>query len=203
MTKIQWTTMVQVVSELCQFYDIPVTLQTVLGHGEVETVHRITQRGKWDPMVLPWDQALTKKQVGDQFRDLVRRQLRGSSTMRETPATIMAIVLGKTIREAQIFNEKSFIKLRPLCEEMQWSILHANEKGVELSSGVGTGGSPVFIPYLLIDQNNSVLDISAGKPESEYVNLLNQYGFVSAQNLATSLNLTITWDGGTRTVIIG
>lgn len=51
----QWEQMARVVAELCDFYNIPVTPRTVLGHGEVQNQLRIRQRGKWDPMVLPWD----------------------------------------------------------------------------------------------------------------------------------------------------
>lgn len=205
MTQQQWETMAQVVAELCQFYSIPVTLETVLGHGEVQQVHGKRQRGKWDPMVLPWATHLSKRQVGDQFRSMVSSKITGSSDMRETPASITAIVQGKTIREAQIFNEKSYIKLRPLCEEMQWSILHANEQGVELSSpgGLGADGSPIFVPYLLIEQSNSVIDPPAGSTEAEIVNLANQYGFVAARDLATKLSLPIEWNGAARTVTIG
>jgi N-acetyl-anhydromuramyl-L-alanine amidase AmpD len=49
MTQKQWRTMAQVAAELCQFYGIPVTPQTVLGHGEVERHLGIDQARKWDP----------------------------------------------------------------------------------------------------------------------------------------------------------
>jgi hypothetical protein len=64
----QWNTMAQVAAELAKFYNIPVTERNILGHGEVERVHGVKQKGKWDPMVLPWNTNLTKKQVGDAFR---------------------------------------------------------------------------------------------------------------------------------------
>jgi hypothetical protein len=44
----QWKVMVQVVAELCQFYKIPVTPETVLGHGEVQGTLGIKQLGE-DP----------------------------------------------------------------------------------------------------------------------------------------------------------
>lgn len=200
MTQLQWETMAQVVAELCQFYEIPVTLQTVLGHGEVQAVHSIPQRGKWDPMVLPWNPGLSKRQVGDQFRAMVTSRMSGIAPMRETPASITAVINGKTIREAQIFSEKSYIKLRPLAEALAWSILHASKQKVELS---GADSSPIAVRYLLLNQENSVLEVEAGKPEAEYVTLIQQHGFVAAQHLATALNLDITWDGETRTVTIG
>ena len=45
MTQIQWETMARVVAELCAHYNIPVTRQTVLGHGEVQANLGIAQRG--------------------------------------------------------------------------------------------------------------------------------------------------------------
>jgi hypothetical protein len=200
MTQIQWETMAQVAAELCDFYDIPVTPQTVLGHGEVEATHGKPQGGKWDPMVLPFDRTLNKKQVGDKFRSMVKSKITGISDMRETPASITAVIQGKTFREAQIFNEKSFIKLRPVSEELDWTIFHANKNVVELQS---PGNSPSSIPYLLIDHSNQIVNIPAGSTESQIVSLVNKYGFVAARDLATMLNLAITWNGSTRTVTIG
>ena len=82
MTKIQWDTMAQVVAELCHFYNIPVTAETVLGHGEVEAILGIPQMGKWDPMILPWNSELSKTEVGKEFRDLVKQKMSafGSNT---------------------------------------------------------------------------------------------------------------------------
>lgn len=51
MLEIQWNTMIQVVSELAAWYDIPVTSKTVLGHGEVQAHLGITQEGKWDGLL--------------------------------------------------------------------------------------------------------------------------------------------------------
>jgi uncharacterized protein YgiM (DUF1202 family) len=73
MKKEQWEAMAEVAAELCKFYLIPVTPKTVLGHGEVQKNLGITQRGKWDPMVLPWDPRA--RNVGDLFRDLVSERL--------------------------------------------------------------------------------------------------------------------------------
>jgi hypothetical protein len=205
MTPKQWETMAQVVAELCLFYDITVTPQTVLGHGEVESTLGIDQAGKWDPMVLPWNLTLSNSQVGDQFRAMVASKITGTSRMQETPASITTVIFGKAFREAQIFNEKSFVKLRPLIEEFDWMLLHANEMGVELAilDGIGSSRELVFIPYLLIDQSNSIVKVSVGSKESEIVKLVNQYGFVAARHLADKLELPIKWDGATRTVTIG
>ena len=75
MKRDQWRTMAQVVAELCIHYRIPVTPQTVLGHGEVQRILGIAQSGKWDPMVLPWSPSLTSEQVGNMFRAEVQQAL--------------------------------------------------------------------------------------------------------------------------------
>jgi N-acetyl-anhydromuramyl-L-alanine amidase AmpD len=69
--KSQWDTMVQVVAELCKFYQIPVTPTTVLGHGEVQKNLGIQQLGKWDPMVWPWDPSVPHTDVGQALRTQV------------------------------------------------------------------------------------------------------------------------------------
>jgi len=205
MLKMQWDTMTQVVAELCQFYNIPVTPQTVLGHGEVESKLGIDQAGKWDPMVQPWDLSLSKQQVGDQFRSLVKSKMTGGSSLVETPASINAVVQGKSFREAQIFNEKSVIKLRPLREEFEWVVLHANKEGVELThpTGITSSESPIFVQCILIDRANKIITVPAGADESEIVNLMNKFGFVVATSLAEKLGLPISWNGTSRTVTIG
>ena len=72
MTQTQWETMADVVAELCDRYDIPVTPETVLAHGEVEKALNIKQRGKWDPVVLPWAPTRSRTEVMDGFRAAVR-----------------------------------------------------------------------------------------------------------------------------------
>jgi len=76
MTQSQWEIMVRVVAELCLFYDIKVTPETVLGHGEVEGTLGIKQSGKWDPMVWPWDTSRTRSQVGAGLREMVSASLK-------------------------------------------------------------------------------------------------------------------------------
>ena len=75
MKESQWDTMVQVVAELCKFYDIPVTPTTVLGHGEVQNNLGIQQLGKWDPMVWPWDVSVSRAEVGRALRRQVSAAL--------------------------------------------------------------------------------------------------------------------------------
>jgi hypothetical protein len=73
--QIQWDTLAEVAAELCNKYNIAVTPTTVLQHGEVEDNLNIAQDGKWDICKLPWAPSLNQKQVGDQFRDMVKARM--------------------------------------------------------------------------------------------------------------------------------
>jgi N-acetyl-anhydromuramyl-L-alanine amidase AmpD len=68
MLKVQWLALADVAARLCKRYDIAVTPQTVLGHGEVEANIGNPQDGKWDPMKLPWDPGVSSATVGNRFR---------------------------------------------------------------------------------------------------------------------------------------
>jgi hypothetical protein len=76
LTKEQWDKAAVVVAELCYHYKVPVTSKTVLSHAEVQKNLGITQRGKWDVAILPWDRSLdTSWECGDQFRKQVQEHL--------------------------------------------------------------------------------------------------------------------------------
>lgn len=75
----QWLKMAEVAAQLCRHYGIPVTPQTVLGHGEVQDRLGNPQDGKWDPLVLPWDPTVRKRQVGNRFRALVRKLIKAGA----------------------------------------------------------------------------------------------------------------------------
>lgn len=202
MKQTQWETMAQVVAELCDFYDIEVTAKTVLGHGEVEREFpNKPQRGKWDPMVLPWDTSLSKRQVGEQFRTLVKTKLTGVSGLVETPASITAVVQGKAFREAQIFNEKSIVKIRPLLDTFNWQIITANDQEV-MELKFADGEDAKSLGFLLIEHSNKLMDISERTSQVEIIKKIEQFGFVKVVDLAQALNLSVTWDGTTRTVTI-
>ncbi len=212
MTKKQWETMAQVVAELCDFYEIEVTEKTVLGHAEVPLFFpNKPQPGKWDPLVLPWDTSLTKSQVGEQFRSLVKAKMTGQSSMQESPASITAVVVGRIFREAQIFNEKSIIKIRPLIDVFDGVIFHANIEGIIELNLSGIADQSFSISCLLIDHDNQFLDLSeignkANKGEdieADMITLVNKFGFVKATDLASALNIPVSWDGQSRTVTLG
>ena len=201
MKKTQWETMAQVVAELCDFYEIEVTPKTVLGHGEVQREFPDKpQRGKWDPMVLPWDTSLSKKQVGDQFRNLVKAKLTGVSDLIETPANINVVFQGKTFREAQIFNEKSIIKVRPLLDVFAWTIIDANaQENVSLQMD---NAKSITLDFQLLDHGNQLIDISAGASPSEIISQVERFGFVKVTDLASALSLSVIWNGATRTATV-
>jgi peptidoglycan hydrolase-like protein with peptidoglycan-binding domain len=111
MKKSQWDAMVQVVAELCQFYGIPVTPTTVLGHGEVQANLGIKQKGKWDPMVWPWDTVKTRKQVGAGLREQVSSVLAQPGGRAPRVATRTKVVAAPvdsdsyTLRSALLAND--------------------------------------------------------------------------------------------------
>ena len=116
MKKSQWDVMVKVVAELCQFYGIPVTPTTVLGHGEVQANLGIKQKGKWDPMVWPWDTSKTRKQVGVALRQQVSAvlaQFGGGARRAATPTQALTAVDGEsyTLRSALLANNSTLRRI--------------------------------------------------------------------------------------------
>jgi len=71
----QYNLMVKAVAQLCEFYKIPVTPQTVLAHGEVQAVLGVKQAGKWDPMYFPWAPLVDGKTVMDRMRAEIKLEL--------------------------------------------------------------------------------------------------------------------------------
>lgn len=175
MTRAQWETMAKVVAQLCQFYRIPVTPQTVLGHGEVEVYLGIPQHGKWDPMVLPWAPEMSRTQVGHHLRALVQRALLGEDAA-EPPASATLYLGGKTF-PAVMFNEAAYVAIRPLAEGLRWNIRSA------------TGGQ------VRVDL--------AGKSFTLSLTLVEGKGHVACRELAHVLGLSIEWDASTRQIWVG
>ena len=85
--------MTQLVFDLSDRYDIPITPETILTHAEVEPTLGVKQRGKWDITWLPdMDQAGNAVAVGDLLRQKVR-DLREKSLVIEKPAAVHWIVV--------------------------------------------------------------------------------------------------------------
>ncbi|MFM8306460.1 MAG: hypothetical protein ACKN87_05185, partial [Microcystis aeruginosa] len=119
----------------------------------------------------------------------------------ETPASITAVVQGKAFREAQIFNEKSIVKIRPLLDAFNWQIITANDQEV-MELKFADGEEAKSLKFLLIEHSNKPMDIPSGTSQQEIIKKIEQFGFVKIVDLAQALNLSVTWDGTTRTVTI-
>jgi hypothetical protein len=76
MTKVQWDHMCMGIAQLCGFYGIPVSDETVLSHGEVEDTLGVSQNGKWDFTKLAWNPSVSGAQAcGDLMRSAVQSYL--------------------------------------------------------------------------------------------------------------------------------
>ena len=75
MTLRQWQIAAEVIAELCDRYRIDISPRSVLAHGEVQSILKIEQRQKWDPLILPWSPTTPRDQVMNAFREQVRRHL--------------------------------------------------------------------------------------------------------------------------------
>ncbi|WP_159454108.1 N-acetylmuramoyl-L-alanine amidase [Roseovarius albus] len=127
-TSVQWSTLAQVAAELCLRYDIPVSRKTVLGHGEVQKNLNIKQKGKWDPLALPWDPDRPYSEIGDQMREMVADNLDALKTPKpvvddtnevEEPPTEV-ITLDGTELEGAAMDGRTWIKLSDLAVERKW-----------------------------------------------------------------------------------
>lgn len=75
----------RVIAELCVRYRIDITRETVLNHGEVQENLGILQYGKWDVMVLPWNQSWNYQQVSSHFRERVSYYWRELMGLQQSP----------------------------------------------------------------------------------------------------------------------
>lgn len=181
-TKAQYFQMARVVAELCAAYKIPVSPTTVLGHGEVQANLGIRQRGKWDPMVLPWEQERRPyAEVGNYFRTLVRRAMNNEplepAVITDTLLRVSAKVRGKSFPDAVLEDGSSYLKIRPVAEAFGWQLTDATGESVTLKIG----------------------DAPA---QTLAVKLFAASGYVSARDLGDALGVAPGWEAATRTVII-
>ena len=119
----QFHTLARVVAELCRFYQIQVTPRTVLGHGEVQANLGIAQKGKWDPLILPWEPSMGRTQVGNFLRSLVQNVLdRGDDETEETLATVTVLLHGKEFTDTFIANENAFLSTGSVKDAFGWTV---------------------------------------------------------------------------------
>lgn len=137
MRREQYEAMALATADLCCRYAIPVTPQTVLGHGEVEAILRVPQWGKWDPMLLPWAPGLSARQVGDAFRERVAALLRSSGPPEPLPP--VTVLLNDRIVSDEGFLEEgtSWAPLRPLANALKWRVLAIDRQSARLATPTG------------------------------------------------------------------
>lgn len=174
--EVQWEVMAQVVGELCQFYQIPVTPRTVMGHGEVQANLGIAQKGKWDPMVLPWNPEMSRTQVGTFFRSLVQNFMERGPEHEETPASVTVLLRGKSFTDAFIANENAFLDSAEVERVFAWKVKSQMEDELVLE----IDGQLHTLPSMMHDGGL----------------------YFGLRELVTSLKVKGQWDPATRTVTI-
>ncbi len=150
MTETQWTVMAEVTAELCAFYQIPVLPHAVLGHGEVEKTLGVMQRGKWDPLALPWKPELSLQEAGDLFREKVKGFLEGPTEETEATFELKGVVIrDQEFSEAIMENGSAYVAAAPVAKAFDLSVKHdaqAHDLDVKLSDG-----RTFDVPYTVFD----------------------------------------------------
>lgn len=137
MNSLQYEVMAVVAADLCERYHTAVALETVLGHGEVESALGVPQGGKWDPMVLPWDPQRPMVEVGEAFRRRVGESL-GGVAVNERLLPVRVIVDGRMISdEGLLKGGASWCPLRPLADSLGWMVLRMDGRVAALRTGTG------------------------------------------------------------------
>lgn len=183
-TLAQWRLLEDVVAELCQRYRIPVTMETVLCHGEVQRNLKIKQRGKWDPMKWPWDESIQSGSIGGLFRMAVQKKISGAKTATapvQPPAPTRTVILPDgtvlTNPTVRVEDGDTWLALRWLATHYGWIV----ESVLTTSATVAIGG----VVHTL------ELDIDGGT------------GYVPVRQVADLLGASVNWDGSSKTVTLG
>lgn len=149
LTKTQWDRMTEVVAQLCDFYKIPVNKTTVLGHGEVQANLGVPQRGKWDPLVLPWDRGLKMPQVGDLLRDQVSgHQSKARAAAMEEPALeLKAVVIrGREFKDAILEDGDAYVNVAPVAKAFDCKVEGRDDLHLNV---LGPSGKRYKVPYTM------------------------------------------------------
>jgi hypothetical protein len=203
MTETQWRTMAQVAADLCETYSLSVTPQTVLGHGEVQGILGVTQRGKWDPMVLPWEPALSATQVGERFRNLVSTLLQGGDSDASLGAELAVHLFGRPLQGALHADGEAFLRVESLIKDGdraadRWQLLNASQDGLVLLPS--SAAEPVFLDGVFLDGETTIPDEAK---EAEVVALVMAHGYVRAADLAAALDAPLAFDAAKNLLEIG
>ncbi len=207
MTEVQWERMAQIAAELCHRYGLPVTERTVLGHGEVQHNLGIKQKGKWDPLVLPWRSNLSRTKVGSLFRIRVLSALEEVHAASRTPEhavakegtsalPVLAIMDGVALPGAVLFNEGAYIKIASMVSALEWQVADVAADSITFHDRKGIS---CRLPHTFLGEE----DLSAGLSKAEIKRALLELGFVSALNLAKVRKIAITWDPSAESITIG
>lgn len=149
LTEAQWNRMTEVVAQLCDFYSIPVEKTTVLGHGEVEANLGVRQRGKWDPMVLPWNRALKSSEVGDLLRNQVREHLAqaGAGAAEEPTLELKAVIIrGQRFEDAILEDGDAFVNVEPVAEAFDCTVESRDDLYLKVR---GPSGKLYKVPFTM------------------------------------------------------
>lgn len=175
LTRKQFETLAQVAAELCQFYRIPVTPQTVLGHGEVEVNCGKPQKGKWDPLILPWNPGLTRSEVGTMFRSTVQNLIDGPD-QDEQVSSVRLVFRGKEMGRVPLANGGSFVRSEEVAKLAGWKLLRFDDDDAEFQ----IDGRSISFPAVKVEGAS----------------------FVECEAVTRQLNLTIKFDEATDTVVV-
>lgn len=203
MTETQWHRMAQVAADLCETYAISVTPQTVLGHGEVQGILGVTQLGKWDPMVLPWEPALPPTRVGERFRNLVSTLLQGGDSDASLGAELAVQLLGRPLQGALHADGEAFLRVESLVKDGdraadRWQLLNASQDGLVLLPG--SAAEPVFLDGVFLDGETRIPDEAT---EAEVAALAMAHAYVRAADLAAALDAPLAFDATKNLLEIG
>ena len=150
MVETQWNVMAEVTAELCRFYKIPVLPHTVLGHGEVQKNMGVQQRGKWDPLALPWQPELSLVEAGDLFREKVKSFLEPPEEEPEETFELRAVVIREhEFTDAIMENGSAFVAADPVAESFELRV-EQNDESHELRVRLADGRS-FQVPYTILD----------------------------------------------------
>ncbi|WP_186827150.1 N-acetylmuramoyl-L-alanine amidase [Shimia ponticola] len=189
--KDQLQVLTRLAAQLCAHYQIPVTRETVLGHGEVQDLLGVTQSAKWDPMVLPWDPSMGKRAVGDMMRAMVQAELNLQSgdayadDLDDLGAPLDILIDGQIVNGGVLdFDTALWTHIPSVADQLGWTIT-ASETPGEME--VLINDASFFLPVQELETQRNGM----------------QSGFIPVQKLAEELSLSVTLSDDGSLVTLG